>query len=479
MHGKRRTSWLSGAALFFFGLFLWGPPHGAQAASVNEQILEILLNSKMVTPEKYQELKNQAEAEDAELQRLRALEKKVKEEKPPAVGNAKVDFKRGFTLESDDGENKFNLSGRLHADYRWFLNDSPNNDTFLIRRARIAAGGTLYKYYDYFVEYEMGQGNAQLNDAFMNIRYIPEAQLMFGQYKVPFSLEELHSDNWIDFVERSLANNFAPSRDIGIMLHGNISKDLVYYQLGVFNGRKLNSSDVDDQKDVAGRVTVAPFAKTDNKFLKGLHIGGAFTAGSEHTTTPSTDWWRYQYKTEGQTTFLQFQDTVSQDGSRNRLGGELAWMIGPVSLKSEYMSLQMNDLTYNKKKASFNNTAGYASLGWFLTGEEEPWRDGLPRQITPKKPFKLGKDGYCGAFQLVGRYEWIDMDPNILKLGFADPAKYTDKASGYTFGLTWYPNDMLRFMVNYYYTKFDDPVTVSGKRIGDEQAILTRFEIVW
>jgi phosphate-selective porin OprO/OprP len=478
MKGKGRFFLTAIGFFFFLGLCMWGLPQGVQAKTVNEQILEIMLNSKMVTPEQYQELKKQAEAEDAELQRLRTLEKKVKEEKAPA-GNAKVDFKKGFTVESEDGENKLQLSGRLHADYRQFLNDNPNIDTFLVRRARIAALGKFYKYYDFFVEYDMGEGNARLNDAFLNINYVPYAQLLFGQTKVPFSLEELHSDNWIDFVERSLSDNFAPSRDVGIMLHGNISKDFLYYQLGVFNGRKINSSDVDDQKDVAGRITLAPFSKMDNKFLKGFHIGGAFTTGAQHTTKPSTDWWRYQYKTEGQTTFLQFDDTVAQDGSRNRLGGELAWMIGPVSLKSEYMTMQLNDLTFNKKKASFDNTAGYASLGWFITGEEEPWRDGLPRQITPKKPFKLGKSGYCGAFQLVGRYEWIDMDPDILKLGFADPKKYTNKASGYTLGLTWYPNDMLRFMVNYYYTKFDTPITVSSQKMDNEQAILTRFEVVW
>jgi phosphate-selective porin OprO and OprP len=457
--------------------FLLGVASISQAKSVNEKILDILLESKIVSQEKYQELKKEAEAEEAELTRLRAMEKKVKEEKAPE-GNAKVDFKKGFTIESADGENKLRLSGRLHADYRWFLNDNPNNDTFLIRRARIAAMGTFYKYYDFSVEYEMGQGSAALNDAFMNIRYVPYAQLMFGQYKVPFSMEELSSDNWIDFVERSLSDNFAPSRDIGIMLHGNISNDFLYYQLGVFNGRKLNSSDVDDQKDVAGRITLAPFSKLDNKFLKGFHIGGAFTTGVQHTTTPSTDWWRYQYKTEGGTTFLQFNDTVTQDGTRNRLGAELAWMIGPVSLKSEYMTMQLNDLSYNRRKASFTNSAGYVSLGWILTGEEEPWRNGLPQQITPKRPFVFGKDG-CGAFQLVGRYEWIDMDQDILKFGFADPRKYTNKASGYTLGLTWYPNDLLRFMINYYYTKFNDPITVSGKIMDNEQAILTRFEIVW
>jgi hypothetical protein len=34
-------------------------------------------------------------------------------------------------------------------------------------------------------------------------------------------------------VERSLSDNFTPSRDTGIIVHGNISNDLLYYQLGV------------------------------------------------------------------------------------------------------------------------------------------------------------------------------------------------------------------------------------------------------
>ncbi len=33
--------------------------------------------------------------------------------------------------------------------------------------------------------------------------------------------------------------------------------------------------------------------------------------------------------------------------------------------------------------------------------------------------------------------------------------------------------------MNYYYTKFDDAITVSGKKFDNEQAILTRFEVVW
>ena len=456
--------------------FLFGTPLLTQAKSVNEKILDILLESKIVTQEKYQELKKEVEAEDAEVAKLRAA---AAEKKP--IEGAKIDFKRGFSIESLDGENKLSLSGRLQADYKQYLGTNPNNDSFFIRRARLAMMGTFCKYYEFSVESEFAQGNARLNDAFMNIKYVPYAQLMFGQFKVPFLLEELHSDNWIDFVERSLADNFAPSRDLGMMLHGTLCKDQFYYQLGIFNGVKLNTtSDVDDQKDVAGRITVAPFARLDTPFLKDFHIGGSFTTGIEHTTNPSTDWWRNAFKTAGGagTTFLQFQNSVAEDGNRTRLGGELAWMIGPVSLKSEYATLQLNDLRNGNKTGSFGGNAGYASVGWFLTGEHEPWKNGLPRAVTPKSPFVFGKGG-TGAFQLLGRYEWLDMDKDLLTNGFVDGTKYTNRASGYNFGLTWYPNDVVRFMINYTHTNFDQPINVSGTKMDYEDFFQTRFQIVW
>ncbi len=455
--------------------FLFGTPLLTQAKSVNEKILDILLESKIVSQEKYQELKQAVEQEEAEVAKLKA-----KAEAIPVEG-AKISFKRGFSIESLDGESKLQFSGRLQADYRGFLGNNPNNDSFLIRRARLAAIGTFYKYYDFMVESEFGQGGAKLNDSYMNIHYVPYAQLEFGQFKIPFLMDEVRSDNWIDFVERSLADNIAPSRDIGMMLHGSIAKDLVYYQLGIFNGRQINAAtDVDDQKDVAGRLTIAPFARLDTPFLKDFHIGGAFTTGIEHTTNPSTDWWKNAFKTLGGngTTFLQFQNTVTEDGNRSRYGGELAWMIGPVSIKGEYVTLQLNDLRNGNKTGSFSGNSGYATVGWFLTGEHEPWKNGIPQAITPKSPFVFGKGG-TGAFEILGRYDWLDMDKGLLTNGFVDAKQFTNKATGYTFGLTWYPNEVVRFMLNYSRTNFDTTINVNGTKLDYEDAFLARFQIVW
>jgi phosphate-selective porin len=319
-----------------------------------------------------------------------------------------------------------------------------------------------------------------LNDGYININYVPYLQFMFGQFKVPFLLDELRSDNWIDFVERSLTDNFAPSRDIGLMFQGNIGKDLLYYQLGVFNGRVINAvSDVDDQKDVAGRITIAPFSRLDSPFLKDFHIGGAFTTGVEHTTSLTSDWWKSGFKTAGGTgtTFFAFSSGI-ENGTRTRLGAELAWMVGPLSLKSEYANLQLNNLTNSKNvTGNFSGNSGYVTLGWFLTGEHEPWKNGLPQAVTPKNPFVFGKGG-IGAIQLVGRYEWLSMDKGLLNQGFAD-STLSSGASGYTFGLNWFPNDVFKFMLNYYHTDFDQSITVGGLKLSYEDAVMARFQIVW
>ena len=440
---------------------------GLQAKTVNEKILDILLESKIVTPEKFQELKKQVEAEETEAAKIKAAAEKKTE-------GAKIDFNRGITVKTADGENQIRLSGRFHGDYKKYVAENPNTDSFYVRRARLAAMGVFRNYYEFVVETEFGQGSAKLNDGYFNINYVPYAQLMFGQFKMPFLLDELRSDNWIDFVERSLTDNFAPSRDLGLMVHGNISKDLLYYQLAVYNGRQINaSSDVDDFKDVAGRVTIAPFSRLATPFLKDFHIGGAFTSGYERTTKPSTDWWKSSFKTAGGsgTTFFQFLDTITQDGTRSRWEAELAWMVGPVSLKSEYAALQLNNLSNGKTTGNFGGNSGYVTLGWFLTGEHEPWKNGVPQAITPKNPFVFGKGG-TGAFQLLGRYEWLEMDKGLLTQGFADATQFTNKASGYTFGLNWYPNDVVKFMLNYYRTDFDQSILVSGKRLGYEDAVM-------
>lgn len=433
-----------------------------ETKSVNEKILDILIQRQVITQEQYESLKKQAQEEE-------------KAAKPKAVAG----YNHGFYIESADKESMIRFDGRLHVDSRWFLGNMPHNDkdydSFYVRRARLAASGKFYKYYAFRIEYEAGvspsstsSATARLNDGYMGVNYIPEAQFRIGQFKAPFFMEELQSDNWIYFIERSLPDGLAPSRDIGAMFYGPLLGDYLYYELGVFNGTKLNQLDADNGKDLAFRLVVAPFKNTGSWFFEGLHLGGAVTYGEEDL--PTGNWWNSgKFSTSAGTTYLQMNSDAVQNGARTRENAELYWNWGSTVLMGEYVNVSLDGLELDGLDRNFNIQGGYLTISHFLTGEKFAFRKGIPGGVYPIQHFNVGGEGW-GAWQIGARADYLKADESLLRSGYAEG---TDKAYGFTLGVNWYPNDMVRFMLNYNHVEFDD--TVHG--IDNEDVILTRFQV--
>ena len=101
--------------------------------SVNEKILEILIDKNIITKEQYEELKMQAQKEESA-------------KTPKAVAG----FNKGFYIETTDKQHKIKFDGRFHGDFKAYLGDHPDHSSFFIRRARLCASGTVYKYYSSF-----------------------------------------------------------------------------------------------------------------------------------------------------------------------------------------------------------------------------------------------------------------------------------------------------------------------------------------
>ena len=110
-----------------------------------------------------------------------------------------------------------------------------------------------------------------------------------GQFKRPFTFENpMHpidqgflgySQNvnaLAGFSDRAGAQA-SNGRDIGVQIQGDFLKnangrELLHYQVGVFNGQGINTGDVDQQKDLIGGVWVMP--------IKGMRIGAFGWTGS-------------------------------------------------------------------------------------------------------------------------------------------------------------------------------------------------------
>jgi len=384
-----------------------------------------------------------------------ALQEKARKEQASAF-QAGIEKGRPF-FKSTDGIFQVELGGRLQSDF-----DASEADTrtltgtrlgsqFLVRRARLEVDGRFFRWITFKIEADFTDSQP-LRDIYLDFGLVPEVQLRGGQFKVPFSLEELTSDLHIDFVERSLVNELAPSYDRGVMVSGNLLQGMASYSLGGFNGSGQNTADNNPDKDLAARLVIAPFKTSNNFWLKGLQLAGDFTWGNQGASRSA------QGRTEARTAnrFIFFAPQTTR-GNRLRYGGDLAWMVGPAAVKFEY-DVQTNARHHLGPGGSdldkVTAKGWYASATYLLTGEEKR----LSAPVVPTHPFApiAGKLG-PGAWELGIRYAKLTFrsddpvnffDGNLTRIpGGGRTAENGVKAL--TAGLSWYPNERTRLMFNW------------------------------
>jgi phosphate-selective porin OprO and OprP len=400
---------------------------GAQTTgqgTVLEEILEILRKNGQISEAQKKALLERAEREAA--QRAQAAQR-TQAPPPGATPSpatpapaapatsasqtlpvvAGVDKLKPF-LASPDGDFRIELGGRVQLDYDAVDDDARAltgaelADRFLVRRARLDLSGRAFRWIDFKIEADFTEG-VSLKDAYLDFRFLPELRLRGGQFKVPFSREELTSSRFIDFVERSIINELAPAYDAGVMLHGELFGGVLGYNLGAFNGSGEDTADGNDGKDVAGRLVLAPFAGSDNRWLKGLYLAGNATWGDQDSITSAQG--RTSARTGTRFTYFAGHPTR---GDRTRFGGDLVWLIGPASLKFEYAEQRNERVGIGPGGVDLDDIVArgwYASGTWIVTGEDKP----LNGPVEPRRPFNpLARQIGPGAWELALRYATLE-----------------------------------------------------------------------
>ncbi len=165
---------------------------------------------------------------------------------PPAKADVTVAAKydKGFTFATSDDQFALKIVGRLQG--RWELfrqgvgDDAEDELThrFSIARARVtlegkAFGGTHYKF-----QTDFGKGFVLMRDFYLDQK-VGGFQLRVGQWKKPYSRQQITSSGSLQLVDRSTTDKFgAAGRDIGVAIHNNYEKspEGIEWALGVFNG---------------------------------------------------------------------------------------------------------------------------------------------------------------------------------------------------------------------------------------------------
>lgn len=187
------------------------------------------------------------------------------------------------------------FSGYVMSQYQYSDQDSKESNSFNIRMVRMALEGRLMKDFYWKVQLQANGNTSDLGssprmvDAFAEWQKYEAFKIKAGQFKRPFTFENpMHpitqgfmgySQNvskLAGFSDRT-GEHASNGRDIGVQIQGDLIKNaagrnLLHYQVGVFNGQGTNRKDVDQRKDVIGGIWVSP--------VKGLRIGAFGWTGS-------------------------------------------------------------------------------------------------------------------------------------------------------------------------------------------------------
>jgi phosphate-selective porin OprO/OprP len=373
----------------------------------------------------------------------------------------KVSWKDGIRIESADKKHQFHVGGRIHYDWAFFheedeLQDAigPVEDGVELRRARLIAEGLVNGNVEFKNEIDFAGGRVQIRDMYLGLRGLPAVgTLRVGHFKEPLSLEEITSSNNITFIERSLANNFVPSRNPGVMLTNTFAEERVTASAGFFRDSDAGGTRVGDgEYNGTARITALPVWKDDGASL--VHLG----AGAS-IRNPNDEAVRFRARPEANLApFLVDTDSIGVE-SQTLLGGEAAVAHGPFAVQGEMIFNSLSAL----EGPDPDFTSYYVQGTFFLTGERQNYRPatGVFGEVVPDDP--LSTDGGIGAWQLAARYSHIDLNDDDIVSG--------GELSDVTLGLNWYPNMITRVMTNV--------VLADAEDVGKMTSIVTRFQIAF
>ncbi|MCG2633818.1 MAG: porin [Gammaproteobacteria bacterium] len=399
-------------------------------ASSNQELLDTLLANGVITAEQHA-----------------ALAATVKDE-------VNISTKGGLKAKTADGEFDFQVGGRIMVDATAGLDDDSNindmNTGTEFRRARLFMKGTVYNDWGYKLQLDFSDDDLAMKDAY--IQYKP-MNIKVGQFKMPFSLEEHTSSKYITFMERGLPNVFSTGRRVG--LGWNTSLDNMTFATAVYGQEAGNGDENEEGFGIGARATFAPM----NEAGKVLHLGAA--VAMEKPNDASVDTLRLRSRPEVHNA-PRLVDTGTFGGVDDitKLGLEAAWVTGPFSLQSEWMTYDVSGNT-GMGDADFDGYYAYAS--WFLTGESRPYEGG---EFGRVKPMSVVGKGGSGAWEVAARYSELDLNDGLIAGGELETI---------TLGLNWYATNNIRFMMNYVMAEAD-----YGLGVTDEPDVIqVRAQIDW
>jgi phosphate-selective porin OprO/OprP len=254
--------------------------------------------------------------------------------------------------------------------------------------------------------------------------------------------------------------------------------------------------DLNDHKDIDGRIFALPFKAGGIEPLRNLGIG--FAASWGHKEGDAVNLEVPAYRTEGQQSFFSYRTladkaaiaanaatgvkaaaavigdtgTVRANGDGYRLNPQGYWYYGPFGLSGEYIVSSQEVAkggALAKSPKALATSAWQATVNYVVTGESPSFKG-----LKPRHSLSFTEPGSYGALELVGRVSGIEIDESAFP-DYADISKSAKAATTYTAGFNWYLSRYLKLSADYEWTKFDGGAALAQDR-PEEKVFFSRIQ---
>ena len=387
-------------------------------------------------------------------------------------------------LQSADGVYQIGFTGVVQldaggADFRpgsSVVGPQGLSNGFNARRARIGVTGAAG---DFNFGFVYDAGNSQDTTA----RGIQTAQIIYSGIKgaaleagysaTYFTLDQATSANDLLFMERSSASNIAIALNAGDN-RANIGARLFgdRYWLGGYVTGPSASSD----SHTLTQERIGAFGRAAFQVLKGpdygLHLGLAYDAllqpPNAGNGTPQTLSLSDQPELRLDPTALLNTGTIGT--AANPVKGASVWDFETAATwKNLFWQGEYYAYEVDRSGLAHNRFSGeYGQVAWSLTGETHAYNPqaGSYFRLSPKQPFSLQR-GTWGAWELAARLDYVNLNSHFLPgVALAAQPDAIDGGAqrGLSLGVNWYPNDIIRVLIDYNHIAYDrlNPTAVKG-----------------
>jgi phosphate-selective porin OprO/OprP len=396
------------------------------------------------------------------------------------------------TFTTADGQFKFAVRTVVQFDAasysespRTATNDLGSGTNF--RRARLGFDGSAFKDWTYALWGEFGGSGGE--STILNQAYVEYAgwkpfgldepvRLRAGAWAMPSGLEDATSNTEELFLERpavaEMVRGFATGD--GRTGVGATARGAGWYASALWSGKVVGvptTPEVDQQQGYAFRLAFNPIHGADYDVHLGANIQGILDPADTAAGPVSTRAVRLQERPELRVSGIRLVDTgaINSDGltaygleagaSWKNLYGSSEWYRFDVSRRATAPAVSPFDPSFS---------GWYLQGAWAITGEHHAWTNanGGFVGIRPAKTFDPTK-GAWGAWELAARYSELGLNDRDGLAGAVTPAGGIrggeQKIS--TLGLNWYPNNVVRFLLDYQWTRVDR-LNAAGASIGED-----------